>query len=90
LTIDVTAALEPAVDEAPKKPKPKPLKKIVSKCVDVVRNTHDTVTLSFDTGDQPEYQAGQFISIDPHQFPELSRVIAYFELITGTRETFRA
>jgi ferredoxin-NADP reductase len=86
----VTAALEPAVDEAPKKPKPKPLKKIVSTCVDVVRNTHDTVTLSFDTGDQPEYQAGQFISIDPHQCPELSRVIAYFEHIKGKRETFRA
>jgi len=80
---------ELAVDDAPKK-KPKPLKKIQSTCVKVERNTHDTVTLSFDTGDQPDYDAGQFISIDPHQFPELSRVIAYFEHIKGKREKFRA
>ena len=77
------------MDEAPKK-KPKPLKKIQSTCVKVERNTHDTVTLSFDTGDQPDYDAGQFISIDPHQFVELSRVIAYFEHIKGKREKFRA
>ncbi len=77
------------MDEAPKK-KPKPLKKIQSTCVKVERNTHDTVTLSFDTGDQPDYDAGQFISIDPHQFPELSRVIAYFEHVKGKREKFRA
>jgi ferredoxin-NADP reductase len=74
----------------PEKKKPKPLKKIQSTCVDVVRNTPDTVTLMFDTGDQPDYQAGQFISIDPHQFPELSRAIAYFEHIKGKREPFRA
>lgn len=74
----------------PEKKKPKPLKKIMSTCVDVVRNTPDTVTLYFDTGDQPDYQAGQFISIDPHQFPELSRVVAYFEHIKGKREQFRA
>jgi len=74
----------------PEKKKPKPLKKINSTCVDVVRNTPDTVTLYFDTGDQPDYQAGQFISIDPHQFPELSRVVAYFEHVKGKREPFRA
>lgn len=81
------AAETPVVKE---RPKPRPLKKISSTCVEVVRNTHDTVTLSFDTGDQPEYTAGQFISIDPHQFPELSRQIAYFEHIKGKREVFRA
>ncbi len=70
--------------------KPKQIKKIASTCVEVVRNTHDTVTLYFDTGDQPEYTAGQFISIDPHQFPELSRQVAYFEHLKGKRELFRA
>jgi len=75
--------------EKPKK-KPKPLKKIQSTCVDVVRNTPDTVTLSFDTGDKPDYDAGQFISIDPHQFRELANVIGYFEHIKGKREPFRA
>jgi 3-ketosteroid 9alpha-monooxygenase subunit B len=74
----------------PEKKKPKPLQKIKSTCVDVVRNTPDTVTLFFDTGDTPDYQAGQFISIDPHQFAELTRVIAYFEHVKGKREPFRA
>lgn len=73
-----------------KKPAPRPLKKISSTCVDVVRNTHDTVTLSFDVGGQPEYTAGQFISIDPKQFPELNRLIAYFEHKKGKKEKHRA
>ena len=82
-----TVAAAPVPKE---RPRPKPIKKITSTCVDVVRNTHDTVTLFFDTGDQPDYIAGQFISIDPHQFPELSRQVAYFEHLKGKRETFRA
>lgn len=77
-------------DKPVEKPKPKPIQKITSTCVDVVRNTHDTVTLSFDTGVQPDYQAGQFISIDPHQFPELSRQILWLEHLKGKREPFRA
>ncbi len=70
--------------------KPRPLRKLESRCVDVVRNTHDTVTLHFDTGAQPEYDAGQFISIDPRQFPELSRQIAFLEHLKGKREQHRA
>ena len=78
-------------ETAPKpKPKPKPIQKITSTCVEVVRNTHDTVTLHFDTGVQPDYQAGQFISIDPHQFPELSRQVLWLEHLKGKREPFRA
>ena len=85
-----SAIVDAAVVAPKERPKPKPIKKVSSICVDVVRNTHDTVTLYFDTGDQPDYVAGQFISIDPHQFPELSRQVSYFEHVKGKREMFRA
>jgi 3-ketosteroid 9alpha-monooxygenase subunit B len=78
------------VTNAEAKVSPPPLQKWTSTCVDVVRNTYDTVTLHFDIGQQPAYTAGQFISIDPHQFAELSRQVAYFEHVKGKRETFRA
>ncbi len=80
----------PSPAAIPPPPKPRPLKKIASTCVDVVRNTHDTVTLSFDVGEQPQYTAGQFISIDPRQFAELSRQIAFLEHLKGKKEKHRA
>jgi ferredoxin-NADP reductase len=83
-------AREDPVTESAPKPKPRPLKKIESVCVDVVKNTHDTYTLAFDTGAHPEYDAGQFISIDPKQFPELSRQIAFLEHLKGKKELHRA
>ena len=75
---------------APPPKKPRPLKKLESLCVDVVRNTPDTVTLLLDPGAQPEYDAGQFISIDPRQFPELSRQMLFLEHLKGKREQHRA
>ncbi len=80
----------PSPAAIPPPPRPRPLKKVSSTCVDVVRNTHDTVTLSFDVGEQPEYTAGQFISIDPKQFAELSRQIAFLEHLKGKKEKHRA
>ena len=80
----------PSPAAIPPPPKARPLKKVASVCVDVVRNTHDTVTLYFDVGEQPEYTAGQFISIDPKQFIELSRQIAFLEHLKGKREKHRA
>lgn len=59
--------------------------------VQTVQETADTWTLSIQT--QPEdrnYQAGQFISIDPHQFPELSELVAYLEHKKGRKELVRA
>lgn len=88
----MTTETAPASTSSPA-PAPKPpraLKKITSTCVEVVRNTHDTVTLGFDVGEQPLYTAGQFISIDPRQFPELSRQIAFLEHLKGKREQHRA
>jgi ferredoxin-NADP reductase len=90
VTTETAPAPAPAPETPKKKPPPRALKKITSTCVEVVRNTHDTVTLFFDVGEQPLYTAGQFISIDPKQFPELSRQIAFLEHLKGKKEQFRA
>ena len=53
--------------------------------------THDTSSLFLDPGDEPrDYQAGQFITIDPHQFGFLKPTIAYLEEMKGTKEKPRA
>ena len=58
---------------------------------DVVRETHDTATLVFFTGnDTLAYRAGHFLTIDPHQFPQLQGLIGYFEQAKGRREPTRA
>lgn len=58
---------------------------------EVVAETPDTATLVLFTGnDRLEYQAGHFLTIDPHQFEALERFIAYFEDMKGRREPPRA
>ncbi|HEY8207649.1 MAG TPA: oxidoreductase [Myxococcaceae bacterium] len=58
---------------------------------DVVVETHDTVTLVLFTGrERPEYRAGQFCTIDPHQFGELDRWVDYLEAQKGKKEPPRA
>lgn len=55
--------------------------------------THDTVTLMLadaqDPGRRFEYVAGQYITLAPQQFPQLSRSIAYFEHVKGRKEPIR-
>ena len=58
--------------------------------VDVVRRTHDASSVYFFIGDAPAYKAGQFLSIDPHQFPELKRWIEYLEVLKGKKEPIRS
>ncbi len=58
--------------------------------VDVVRRTHDASSVYFFIGDAPAYKAGQFLSIDPHQFPELKRWIEYLEMLKGKKEPIRS
>jgi len=58
--------------------------------VDVVRRTHDASSVYFFIGDTPQYKAGQFLSIDPHQFPELKRWIDYLETLKGKKEPIRS
>jgi 3-ketosteroid 9alpha-monooxygenase subunit B len=58
---------------------------------DVIEETPDTTTLVLFTGnDRLEYQAGHFLTIDPHQFPQLERFTAYLEDVKGKRELPRA
>ncbi|OJT27006.1 oxidoreductase [Archangium sp. Cb G35] len=53
--------------------------------------THDTATLSLDFGpERPEYKAGQFINLDPHQFPALGRFSAYLQEHKGRKEPARS
>ncbi len=57
----------------------------------VVDETHDTVTLTLaPEGEAPEYQAGQFLTIDPHQFQALEGWVGYLEDAKGRREAPRA
>lgn len=58
---------------------------------DTIEETPDTTTLVLFTGnDRLEYQAGHFLTIDPHQFPQLQRFTAYLEDVKGKRELPRA
>ncbi|MEI6806518.1 MAG: oxidoreductase [Myxococcaceae bacterium] len=69
----------------------KKIRPIVGQIVKTVQETSDTWTLHIAT--EPEdrhYQAGQFLSIDPHQFEELSEIIAYLEHKKGRKELIRA
>ena len=70
---------------------PKRLQVFDTVLLDIVPETHDTVTLVLDPGSHPrDYVAGQFVSIDPAQFRELRQQIAYFEKVKGRREAVRA
>lgn len=59
---------------------------------EVVVEAPETVTLVLGPGDAPipEYKAGQFLTIDPHQFPLLKTQIAYLEHLKGKKELTRA
>ena len=58
---------------------------------DTIVETHDTTTIVLFTGnDRLEYQAGHFLTIDPHDFPELERFTAYLEDVKGKKEPPRA
>jgi ferredoxin-NADP reductase len=57
----------------------------------VIRETPDTSTLVLaDAAQRFDYEAGQFISIDPHQFAGLAGFTAYLEDQKGRRERPRA
>lgn len=58
---------------------------------DTIIETHDTTTLVFFTGnDRLEYEAGHFLTIDPHQFKALDRFTRYLEDMKGKKEPPRA
>jgi len=58
---------------------------------ETIEETPDTTTLVLFTGnDRLDYQAGHFLTIDPHQFPQLHRFTAYLEDVKGKKELPRA
>jgi ferredoxin-NADP reductase len=67
------------------------IKELEAMVAEVMVETADTVTLRLFTGNDPlDYRAGHFLTIDPHQFAELERFIAFLEDLKGRREPPRA
>jgi 3-ketosteroid 9alpha-monooxygenase subunit B len=58
--------------------------------VDAIRETPDSTTLVLDTGAPAKYRAGQYLTIDPHQFIGLRNHVAYLEHLKGRKEAPRA
>jgi len=53
---------------------------------ETIVETHDTATIIFFTGnDRLEYQAGHFLTLDPHDFPELERFTSFLEDAKGKK-----
>lgn len=67
-----------------------PIRKMDAVVVDCVRRTANTVSIYLFVGDPGPYRAGQFLSIDPHQFPELKHWIDFLEEQKGKAELPRA
>jgi len=58
---------------------------------DVRMETHDTATLYLDFGpERPEYRAGQFLNVDPHQFHALGRFATFLQQHKGRKEPARS
>jgi 3-ketosteroid 9alpha-monooxygenase subunit B len=71
----------------PERQKPKQFPVVVS---EVVQETPDTVSLVFEGDNLPPYRAGQFLTIDPHQFKVLHGQIGYLHHLKGKKELVRA
>lgn len=81
-------AAGPAVSAKAPRPRIREMEAIVA---EVIRETADTATLVFFTGNEPlDYQPGHFLTIRPQQFPALDRFCRYFEEVKGKREPGRA
>ena len=84
----INAAPRPA--EPAKAPRQK-IREMELAISEVIWETPDTVTLNlFAGGERQEYQAGQFITIRPQQFPALASLCDYFEVMKGKKEPGRA
>lgn len=57
---------------------------------DLVVETPDTITAFLDVGQSVTYRAGQYVTIDPHQFPSLASMTRYLEHLKGRSEPPRA
>jgi 3-ketosteroid 9alpha-monooxygenase subunit B len=64
--------------------------KFDSVVTDIIVETPDTITAVLDVGVPVTYRAGQYVSIDPHQFPALGSMTRYLEHLKGRPEPPRA
>jgi 3-ketosteroid 9alpha-monooxygenase subunit B len=72
-------------------PERRRIKSLEAMVADVIQETADTTTLVLFTGNERlDYDAGHFLTVDPHQFPGLERFIAFLEDLKGRREPPRA
>jgi 3-ketosteroid 9alpha-monooxygenase subunit B len=72
-------------------PSRRKIKELEAMVAEVVRETPDTTTLILFTGNERlEYEAGHFLTIDPHQFLGLERFISFLEDLKGRKEPPRA
>jgi ferredoxin-NADP reductase len=55
-----------------------------------IAETREARTLVLDVGSPASYRAGQYVTIDPHQFPGLQGFVAHLEHQKGRREAPRA
>src|SRR4030095_10060183 len=82
-----------SVTQTPEGPLPerRRIKELEGMVADVIHETPDTTTLVLFTGNERlDYEAGHFLTIDPHQFEGLERFIAFLEDLKGRREPPRA
>ena len=72
-------------------PERRRIKELEAMVADVIQETPDTTTLVLFTGNERlDYEAGHFLTVAPHQFPELERFIAFLEDLKGKKEPPRA
>jgi 3-ketosteroid 9alpha-monooxygenase subunit B len=72
-------------------PQRKRIRELEVMVADTIVETPDTATIVFFTGnDRLDYRAGHFLTIDPHEFPQLDRFTAYLEDQKGRKELPRA
>ena len=75
----------------PAPPERRRIKEMEAVVVEVVRETPDTTTLVLFTGNERlDYEAGHFLTVDPHQFEGLERFVSFFEDLKGRKEPPRA
>src|SRR4030095_1751967 len=72
-------------------PERRRIKSLEAMVADVVQETADTTTLVLFTGNERlDYEAGHFLTVDPHQFPGLERFVAFLEDLKGRNGPPRA
>jgi 3-ketosteroid 9alpha-monooxygenase subunit B len=72
-------------------PQRRRIKELEAMVADVIRETHDTTTLVLFTGNERlDYEAGHFLTVNPHQFEGLERFVAFLEDLKGRKEPPRA